>query len=270
MIGDEIGQIKTFLDIGVVFLGKPPNFGQIYGLIPKNGNFDADQPCFWTWLNPFGGLIGERSVRPLRFFPLSPSFFFFLPSLSFIFLLAHILARPFILTLARACPFPLPPGDHPLSADFAVCAFADAEACALRAGLFFISFSRSFFSPGPACVPSGSARASPQMPGARDLRLSWRAARCGSSRAGLAIRPASCELGWPARFDRLGTSLRCLRRSFFAGVSLFTRLLFSPLPSPERACRLLSVQAIARRAAGFAFGLGGLAQGAERRLDPLC
>lgn len=145
MIGDEIGQIKTFLDIGVVFLGKPPNFGQIYGLIPKSGNFDADQPCFWTWLNPFGGLIGERSVRPLRFFPLSPSFFFFLPSLSFIFLLAHILARPFILTLARACPFPLPPGDHPLSADFAVCAFADAEACALRAGLFFISFSRSFF-----------------------------------------------------------------------------------------------------------------------------
>ena len=78
MIGDRIGQIKTFLDISAALWSKPPKFGQIECRIMKNGNIDADQPDLWTWLIPLDGQRGGRAVRPLRFFSIPP--FFRLPA----------------------------------------------------------------------------------------------------------------------------------------------------------------------------------------------
>ena len=184
MIGDEIGQIKTFLDIGANLWARPPNFGQIDGLIPKNGNFDAKRLCFWTCLNPLGGLMADAQSGLCAFSLPPPFFFFFLPSLSFIFLLAHILARPLILTFARACPFPPAPPPPPQSTipralTLLLALSLTSEFARAPRRLFFITFSRSFFAPGPACAPAGAARASPQMPGARNFRLPWRAARRG-------------------------------------------------------------------------------------------
>lgn len=84
MIGDEIGQIKTILDICVNLWAKLPNFGQIDCLVPKNGNIDADQPGFWTCLIPLDGQRGGRAVRPLRFFSIPP--FFRLPALAVLYI----------------------------------------------------------------------------------------------------------------------------------------------------------------------------------------
>lgn len=191
---------RHFLDIGAIFLEKTPNFGQIAGLIPKNGKFDAEQPCFWTWLNPLGGLMADAQSGLSAFFFFFPPPPFLLPSLAVLYI--SLPDRLFSRSPALVHSLPPPPSpsvDHPPSADVAVGAFADFGVCALRAGSFSSVFLDRFLRPGPP------ARLRARL----ELRRKCRApafplalARGAAARVGIAIRPESLEPGLPARFDR--------------------------------------------------------------------